>query len=92
MQGILGICKMCIFAELLALNKVGNEIARSEGKFVVVGTPCHIQGLLLVQTVTSGDWLAPTIGMFGFALALALPLSIILNEGQLLHLAAICQL
>ena len=28
----------------VALNKVGNEIARSEGKFVVVGTPCHIQG------------------------------------------------
>ncbi len=28
----------------VALNKVGNEIARSEGKYVVVGTPCHIQG------------------------------------------------
>ena len=27
-----------------------------------------IIGLLLVQTVTSGDWLAPTVGMFGFAL------------------------
>lgn len=28
----------------VALNKIGNEIARSEGKYVVVGTPCHIQG------------------------------------------------
>ena len=28
----------------VALNKVGNEIARAEGKYVVVGLPCHIQG------------------------------------------------
>lgn len=28
----------------VALNKVGNEIAHSDGKYVVVGTPCHIQG------------------------------------------------
>ena len=35
-----------------------------------------IIGLLLVQTVTSGDWLAPTVGMFGFALALALPFTL----------------
>lgn len=28
----------------VALNKVGNEIARSEGKYVIVGLPCHIQG------------------------------------------------
>jgi thiol:disulfide interchange protein DsbD len=33
-------------------------------------------GLLLVQTVTSGDWLAPAVGMFGFALALAVPFSL----------------
>lgn len=28
----------------VALNKVGNEIADSEGKYVIVGLPCHIQG------------------------------------------------
>ncbi|GAB6982050.1 protein-disulfide reductase DsbD family protein [Prevotella dentasini] len=33
-------------------------------------------GLLLVQAATSGDWVAPAIGMFGFALALALPFSL----------------
>lgn len=26
------------------LNKVGNEIKNSEGKYVIVGLPCHIQG------------------------------------------------
>lgn len=35
-----------------------------------------IVGLLLVQTVSSGDWLAPTVGMLGFALALALPFTL----------------
>ena len=45
---------------------------------VLVSFSCTapIIGLLLVQTVTSGDWLAPTIGMFGFALALALPFTL----------------
>lgn len=28
----------------VALNKVGNEIKKSEGKYVIVGLPCHIQG------------------------------------------------
>lgn len=28
----------------VALNKVGNEIKNSEGKYVIVGLPCHIQG------------------------------------------------
>ena len=32
-----------------------------------------VVGLLLVQAPTSGDWVAPAVGMFGFALALALP-------------------
>ena len=32
-----------------------------------------VVGLLLVQAATSGDWVAPAVGMFGFALALALP-------------------
>lgn len=35
-----------------------------------------IVGLLLVQTATSGDILAPAVGMFGFALALALPFTV----------------
>ena len=28
----------------VALNRVGNEIAKTEGKYVIVGLPCHIQG------------------------------------------------
>ena len=32
-----------------------------------------VVGLLPVQAATSGDWVAPAVGMFGFALALALP-------------------
>ena len=28
----------------MALNGVGNEIVRSDGKYVIVGLPCHIQG------------------------------------------------
>ena len=28
----------------VALNKVGNEIAKTNGKYVIVGLPCHIQG------------------------------------------------
>ncbi|PBC67171.1 Coenzyme F420 hydrogenase/dehydrogenase, beta subunit C-terminal domain [Fibrobacter sp. UWS1] len=28
----------------VSLNKIGNEIANSEGKYVIVGIPCHIQG------------------------------------------------
>ena len=45
---------------------------------VLVSFSCTapIIGLLLVQTVTSGDWLAPTVGMLGFALALALPFTL----------------
>ena len=45
---------------------------------VLVSFSCTapIIGLLLVQTVTTGDWLAPTIGMLGFALALALPFTL----------------
>lgn len=35
-----------------------------------------IIGLLLAQTVNTGDWSAPTVGMFGFALALALPFTL----------------
>ena len=41
---------------------------------VLVSFSCTapIIGLLLVETTTSGNWLAPALGMFGFALALAL--------------------
>lgn len=35
-----------------------------------------IVGLLLVETVTSGNWVGPAVGMFGFALALALPFTL----------------
>ncbi len=35
-----------------------------------------IVGLLLVQSVTSGEWLSPAIGMLGFAVALALPFTL----------------
>lgn len=35
-----------------------------------------VVGLLLVQAATSGDWVAPAVGMFGFAFALALPFTL----------------
>ena len=28
----------------VAMNKVGNEVVKAEGKYVIVGLPCHIQG------------------------------------------------
>ena len=37
---------------------------------------CPIVGLLLVDFATSGQWIAPVVGMFGFALALALPFTL----------------
>ncbi len=42
---------------------------------VLVSFSCTgpIVGMLLVQTTTTGNWLAPAVGMLGFALALALP-------------------
>ena len=45
---------------------------------VLVSFSCTgpIIGMLLVQTTTTGNWLAPAIGMFGFALALALPFTL----------------
>ena len=45
---------------------------------VLVSFSCTapIIGLLLVETTTSGNWLAPAVGMFGFALALALPFTL----------------
>ena len=45
---------------------------------VLVSFSCTapIIGLLLVETATSGNWVAPALGMFGFALALALPFTL----------------
>ena len=45
---------------------------------VLVGFSCTapIIGLLLVETTTSGNWLAPALGMLGFAVALALPFTL----------------
>ena len=45
---------------------------------VLVSFSCTapIIGLLLVETATSGNWLAPSVGMFGFAVALALPFTL----------------
>ena len=45
---------------------------------VLVSFSCTapIIGLLLVETSTSGQWVAPAIGMLGFALALALPFTL----------------
>ena len=68
-------------------NAVDNKASSTTGMIsiflmaftlVLVSFSCTapIIGLLLVQTVTSGDWLAPTVGMFGFALALALPFTL----------------
>ena len=68
-------------------NAVDNKASSTTGMIsiflmaftlVLVSFSCTapIIGLLLVQTVTSGDWLAPTVGMFGFAMALALPFTL----------------
>lgn len=45
---------------------------------VLVSFSCTapIVGLLLVETATSGNWIAPALGMFGFALALTLPFTL----------------
>ena len=45
---------------------------------VIVSFSCTgpIIGTLLVQTAGSGSWLGPIIGMFGFALALAIPFTL----------------
>ena len=45
---------------------------------VLVSFSCTapIIGLLLVETTTIGNWIAPALGMFGFALALALPFTL----------------
>ena len=45
---------------------------------VLVSFSCTapIIGLLLVEAATSGNWLSPALGMFGFSIALALPFTL----------------
>jgi thiol:disulfide interchange protein DsbD len=68
-------------------NSVDNKASQTSGlisiflmafTLVLVSFSCTapIIGLLLVETTTSGNWLAPALGMFGFALALALPFTL----------------
>ena len=68
-------------------NKVDNKASETSGllsiflmafTLVLVSFSCTapIIGLLLVETTTSGNWLAPALGMFGFAFALALPFTL----------------
>lgn len=68
-------------------NKVDTKATETSGlisiflmafTLVLVSFSCTapIIGLLLVETTTSGNWLAPALGMFGFALALALPFTL----------------
>ena len=68
-------------------NKVDTKASETSGllsiflmafTLVLVSFSCTapIIGLLLVETTTSGNWLAPALDMFGFALALALPFTL----------------
>lgn len=68
-------------------NKVDNKAGNATGlisiflmafTLVLVSFSCTapIIGLLLVETVTSGNWVGPAVGMFGFALALAVPFTL----------------
>ena len=65
-------------------NKVDAKASETSGllsiflmafTLVLVSFSCTgpIIGMLLVQTTTTGNWLAPAVGMFGFAWALARP-------------------
>ena len=47
----------------VALNKVGNEIKNSEGKYVIVGLPCHIQGFRK-RAVIDREFRERVIGFF----------------------------
>jgi thiol:disulfide interchange protein DsbD len=68
-------------------NSVDNKASQATGllsiflmafTLVLVSFSCTapIIGLLLVETVTSGNWVGPAVGMFGFALALAIPFTL----------------
>ena len=68
-------------------NKVDSKASTTTGllsiflmafTLVLVSFSCTapIVGLLLVDAATSGNWVGPTVGMFAFALALALPFTL----------------
>lgn len=68
-------------------NKVDSKASNTTGllsiflmafTLVLVSFSCTapIVGLLLVEAATSGNWVGPTMGMFAFALALALPFTL----------------
>ncbi len=68
-------------------NKVDSKASSTTGllsiflmafTLVLVSFSCTapIVGLLLVEAATSGNWVGPTMGMFAFALALALPFTL----------------
>ena len=68
-------------------NKVDSKASTTTGllsiflmafTLVLVSFSCTapIVGLLLVEAATSGNWIGPTVGMFAFALALALPFTL----------------
>ena len=68
-------------------NKVDSKASNTTGllsiflmafTLVLVSFSCTapIVGLLLVEAATSGNWVGPTVGMFAFALALALPFTL----------------
>ena len=68
-------------------NAVDNKASATSGylsiflmafTLVLVSFSCTapIIGLLLVEAATSNGWLAPAVGMFGFAVALALPFTL----------------
>ena len=68
-------------------NAVDNKASATSGylsiflmafTLVLVSFSCTapIIGLLLVEAATSNGWLAPAVGMFGFAIALALPFTL----------------
>ena len=47
----------------VALNKVGNEIKNTNGKYVIVGLPCHIQGFRK-RAMIDGKFREKVIGYF----------------------------
>ena len=68
-------------------NKVDTKASTTTGllsiflmafTLVLVSFSCTapIVGLLLVEAATSGNWIGPAVGMFAFALALALPFTL----------------
>lgn len=68
-------------------NKVDSKASKTTGllsiflmaftlSLVSFSCTAPVVGLLLVQAATSNNWVAPAVGMFGFAFALALPFTL----------------